>query len=37
MLENESDDDDIEPEIKMAECNYDPDEYTITSDGLIRY
>ena len=34
-LSDEDDDNRIEPEIKMADFDYD--EYTVTSDGLVRY
>ena len=31
-----NEDDKVSPEIKMADFNYDPDEYTVTSGGLVR-
>ena len=34
-ISDEQNEDDLVPEIKMADFDYD--EYTVTSDGLVRY
>ena len=36
IIDNEDEDNNkLEPEMKMADFNYD--DYTVTSDGLVRY
>lgn len=37
LVKEDSKHDAIQPEIKMTDYNYDPDDYTVTSDGLVRY